>query len=339
MESQLKIYLERYRGFIVKNPLVASEIEIGLKWMSYIAAGRFTQSPVLTELIHSISNLLTLFNDNILRKAASIPVYDDVIVGKLQNYLAIIEYSEVFAEIATHRLIGKHGRWFIILSLQIIKTIIRLLLVLKYNIGIQHSPPIPPLNRKVDVPELCEGNKTEINSIPKNLEVTFTLQHSGRVVRSLESAPPLVSRSWKLPKSTTADIKLCYKNPSKLSDKYLCGEVLHVCRPLAHLISMSGFGEFSWKPWLVAFAIDVSSLHLLQNGKFNRAEKLEISRRALSLIIYLLRSPFYDSYSKIHILNSLKSIAANIPGSGILLRPIIEYIPEWQKLYFYTWAL
>lgn len=40
MESQLKIYLERYRGFIIKNPLVASEIEIGLKWISYIAAGK-----------------------------------------------------------------------------------------------------------------------------------------------------------------------------------------------------------------------------------------------------------------------------------------------------------
>ena len=38
--------------------------------------GRFSKSPVYTELIHSVSNLLTLFNDNILRKAADIPVYD-----------------------------------------------------------------------------------------------------------------------------------------------------------------------------------------------------------------------------------------------------------------------
>lgn len=41
-----------------------------------IFIGRFTQSPVITELIHSVSNLLTLFNDNILRKAINNPVYD-----------------------------------------------------------------------------------------------------------------------------------------------------------------------------------------------------------------------------------------------------------------------
>lgn len=67
------------------------------------------------------------------------------------------------------------------------RTVIRLILVLKYRIGIQHSPSIPPLNRKVDVPELCEENKIEMNGIPKNVEVTFTLQHSGRVVRTLEA--------------------------------------------------------------------------------------------------------------------------------------------------------
>lgn len=40
MELQLKNYLDRYRYFIIKNPLVAGEIEVGLKWMSYIAAGK-----------------------------------------------------------------------------------------------------------------------------------------------------------------------------------------------------------------------------------------------------------------------------------------------------------
>lgn len=39
MELQLKKYLDRYRYFIIKNPLVAGEIEVGLKWMSYLAAG------------------------------------------------------------------------------------------------------------------------------------------------------------------------------------------------------------------------------------------------------------------------------------------------------------
>lgn len=339
MASKLDIYLDRYYNFLIKNPLVASEIEVGLKWMSYIAAGRFSHSPVITELIHSVSNLLTLFNDNILRKAANIPVHDNAIVEKLQNCLSIIEYSEVFAEVAAHRLVGKQGRWLIIIALQMLKTVIRLLLLLKYREGIQHSPSVPALNRKVDIPELCEDDKeAEIDGAAKNVEVSLTLKRSGRVVRTLDAAPPLVSRSWKLPK-IAENIKLCYRNPSRLLGKQLAGEVLHVCRPLAHLLSMGAFGESSWKPWLLALGIDAASFHLLQNGNFNRAEKLEISRRALSMIVYLLRSPFYNHYSKIHILNSLMTIADNVPLSGILLRPIIEYIPEWQRIYFYTWAL
>lgn len=36
--------------------------------------GRFSQSPVVTELIHSSSKLLTLLNDSILRKSAGIPI-------------------------------------------------------------------------------------------------------------------------------------------------------------------------------------------------------------------------------------------------------------------------
>lgn len=69
----------------------------------------------------------------------------------------------------------------------LVRTLIRLVLVLKYKTGIQHYPPIPPLNRKVDIPKLCEGNKMEVDGTPKNLEVTFTLQHSGRMVRTLEA--------------------------------------------------------------------------------------------------------------------------------------------------------
>lgn len=65
---------------------------------------------------------------------------------------------------------------------------IRLVLVLKYNLGIQHSHPIPPLNRKVDIPNVSKENKEkETSAVSKNVEVTFTLQRSGRVVRTLDS--------------------------------------------------------------------------------------------------------------------------------------------------------
>ncbi|GIX86647.1 peroxisomal membrane protein PEX16, partial [Caerostris extrusa] len=80
-------------------------------------------------------------------------------------------------------------------------------------------------------------------------------------------------------------------------------------------------------------------LHLLkQKLDLNKGEKQEINRRALSLLLYLLRSPFYDQYSKQRIMIMLHIISNRVIGSGLFLRPLIEYIPEWQQQYFYSWS-
>ncbi|XP_054713045.1 peroxisomal membrane protein PEX16-like [Uloborus diversus] len=329
-------FIQNYKLFVTKNPLLANEIEVGLKWMSYIVAGRFSQSQVITELIHCASNLLTLLNDSILRKSIGIPVHINVAVEKLQTYLAVLEYAEVFAEIAARRLSGNRGRWFIIVSVQVVKTFIRSVLLLKYEQGLQLSPPIPPLNRRREI-SLAESKSKKLSSTEKTDDSTFTLKRSGRVIRTLETAPPLTARSWKVPKSEN-NTNLPLRNPTKLVNRHFTAEMLHLFRPLIHLLSVGAFGELSWKPWVVALGIDIASLHMLkENEKFNRTERIEINRRALTMLIYLLRSPFYDQVSKTHIINLLKQLADTIPGSGLILRPLIEYLPEWQQSYFYTW--
>lgn len=39
MAENYKQYLDKYRSFVTNNPLLASEIEVALKWASYIVAG------------------------------------------------------------------------------------------------------------------------------------------------------------------------------------------------------------------------------------------------------------------------------------------------------------
>ncbi|XP_055948784.1 peroxisomal membrane protein PEX16-like [Argiope bruennichi] len=341
MAENYKQYIEKYRCFVTNNPLLASEIEVALKWASYIVAGRFSQSPVVSELIHSASKLMTLLNDSILRNAAGIPVHVNAVVEKLNAYLTIIEYTEVFAEVATHRIHGPRAKWLTVISIHILKFAIHLLLLFKYKQGLHHSPPIPPLNRPKDIPELCKlsTNAGPVTENSPNVEVTFTLKTTGRVMRTLNAAPPLVSRSWQLPKVDEDNCRSVHSSPAKLSGKYLTAEMLHTARPLVHLASMRAFGEFSWKPYLIALGMDLTSLHLLrQKSDFNKKEKQEINRRALSLLLYLLRSPFYDQYSKTRIINMLQGISNRLIGSGLLLRPLIEYIPEWQQQYFYAWS-
>ncbi|XP_042906657.1 peroxisomal membrane protein PEX16 [Parasteatoda tepidariorum] len=330
--------LENYKSFVIKNPLLANEIEVGLKWTSYIIAGRFGRSPVVTEFIHSVSKLLNLLNDSLLRKAAGLPIHEDQLIEKMQTFLTVIEHAEVFAEVAAARIAGARGRWLIVVLLELFKFIVRLFL-LRRDHRLLIVPPISPLNRQKDIPQLCGGEKTDSSITtpkPERPSITFTLKSSKRIMRKLEAAPPLVSRTWKLPKVPSSSL---YDTPSQLEGKYLTAEVLHLCRPLMHLISMGAFGEFSWKPFFVALALDVTSLHILREKKdYVRAERLEMNRRVMSFIVYLLRSPFYDQYSKTQLINVLQKIADNFFGSGIIIRPLIEYLPEWQKIYFYVWS-
>lgn len=81
--------------------------------------GRINTSNVLSELVYSLSNLLILFNDHIIRNTRRMKS-----VGsgeKLKTWLTVLDYSEVFIEVSARRLWGEKGKWFIITVLQIFK--------------------------------------------------------------------------------------------------------------------------------------------------------------------------------------------------------------------------
>uniref|UniRef100_A0A2R5LJ45 Peroxisomal membrane protein PEX16 n=1 Tax=Ornithodoros turicata TaxID=34597 RepID=A0A2R5LJ45_9ACAR len=336
--------IARYLEFVKANPTLASELEAVLRWVSYFTAGRFGKSAVLSELLYSSSSLLTLLNDTILRRAANVPAHLNEVVDRLQTCLAVVEYVEVFGEIAALHLSGPGTRWVIIVILQIIKTIIRLALLLYHQQGIQRSPPIQPLNRHQVLQPNSTGESDASSTQDGTSMATYSLRHSGRVVRTLAAAPPVSRRSWRLPTPLGGDncsSSLQDKLPStKLTGAMLAAEVVHVLRPLTHLSAVGVLGEQSWAPWLVAAAMDVGSLQVLSNGRasLHYRERVELNRRLLLLVFYLLRSPFYDRFTKVRLLKFLGTLSTNIPLVGYLLRPLMEYLPEWQKTYFHTWV-
>ena len=99
---------------------------------------------------------------------------------------------------------------------------------------------------------------------------------------------------------------------------------------------MGRCGTNSWIPWSLALALDIASIKLLKSGVLNCDDQKEIRRRQLTLLMYLLRSPFYDRFSRkviFQILTSLKKI----PLIGVLPQQILQYALFWQKIYSYTW--
>ena len=108
------------------------------------------------------------------------------------------------------------------------------------------------------------------------------------------------------------------------------------CQPV---LAMFVCGENSWKPWLFSLAVDLSCLHKLQSkAALSKCEKDELLRRKATLLIYLLRSPFYDVYSKSKILSLLDDLARWIPGLQLVSGPLKDYLPVWQKMYSHNWS-
>ena len=355
--SQAILLQKKYRRFVLHNPENISKIESVLRALSYFLSGRFGASEALSELVFSASQLLTLLNDGIFREGKS-KVICEVTSCKRHRillWLTVVEYLEVFIELGASRLWGEAGKWIIVVILQIAKAALRFILLFKYKSGVQRTPLIPPLDRSnlvkreeavdEDATNSGSGEEQEEAQLEEESEQTDIVPtgsvwrgaRSGRVVRSLSATSTGSSRSWKLPKENSESKRAI--QPTDLSNRRLFAESLYISRPLIHITSMFVFGQASWKPWLLSCGVDVTSLAIMgDSSDFNEEEKSELSRRTLLLLFYLLRSPFYDTYSKTRILGFLKFMSDTVPGLSFALKPLLDYLPTWQKIYFYNWS-
>ncbi|XP_069364644.1 peroxisomal membrane protein PEX16 [Maniola hyperantus] len=314
-----------YKRWVINNPGVVTDVETIATWSSYFVAGKINQSPIISELVYSISKLLSLFNDRIIQEAYGNEIQHYGLQEQIKLLLTIIHYCEVFVELFVKNRWGNKGKWTAATLLQIFKCSSAFILLYRFKeVPIQH-PPIPALQRK----KVTEGTDSDDNS-----NGFFTLRRSGRIVRRVDGSPPVALRDWQ--PITVNDNVL-----SNIEVKDLMqAELLHVLKPLIHLATMRLFGTKSWKQWLVALGIDLASFRLYNNHFKNLSyeQRLEISRRKLGLVLYLLRSPMYNGYSKHVIKETLKSASNKIPMMSFICGPILQYLSHWQDIYFYMWA-
>lgn len=297
--------------------------------------GRFADSHELSELVYSASNLLVLLNDAILRKELRKKLPVSLTQQKLLTWLSVLECVEVFMEMGAAKVWGEVGRWLVIALIQLAKAVLRMLMLIWFKAGLQTSPPIVPLDRET------QAQAPDADHGPGGQEQSYVGKRSNRVVRTLQNTPALHARHWGAPQQREGRQQQVEPSvpPTPLGLQETIAESLYIARPLLHLLSLGLWGQRSWTPWLLAGVVDVTSLSLLSDRKgLTRRERLELRRRTITLLYYLLRSPFYDRFSEARILFLLQLLTDHVPGIGLVARPLMDYLPTWQKIYFYSWG-
>jgi len=305
--------VEKYRRWAAANPSLIQDVEIFLRGFSYFLTGYIKESVVLSEFVYSMAQLISFLHTRLLTRNSDIT---SSLLNVIEDLLRILKCVEVFLELAALRLGGTKARWLMLLSVQILKACMKLIIFKDTGNIVK---PLDDLN----LPQHTS------KQAPSSGDHSYTLPFSGRRIRTVNGAPPIYQRSWKPPPAATHRL---------LDVKQLTGEIMYIFKPVLHLAAVGRYGEQAWTPFLMAFSVDASSQLLLGSKDVTREHREEILRRWFSLANYCLRSPFYDKKSKYVILAFLKCIEKCLPFGGGIVASFREYLPEYQKIYHYIWS-
>ncbi|KAI8987954.1 peroxisome membrane protein [Mycotypha africana] len=146
-------YLKSYENFLLKNASQITSIESSLRSLTYFLPGRFHDAELASQALYAAINLIGLYHNSILRRAAQAYAKEEGQTGdgflleesNFNKYihfwsnksklnatastaLSVLSYTQVLLEMAVMKKFGKKKQWELIATLEMIKVVLRLTL-------------------------------------------------------------------------------------------------------------------------------------------------------------------------------------------------------------------
>ncbi|KAI7861039.1 peroxisome membrane protein [Circinella umbellata] len=371
-------YLTKYDDFLLKNASQITGIEASLRSLTYILPGRFHDAEFASQAVYAALNLLGLYHNAILRRAAhhhadeTKSEHEESAFNKYFNFwsthspmhkkcstlLSIISYTQVLMEMGVLKKLGKQAQWKWIAILETIKVALRLSLfkltsnrMIMYPHHLQRDVDPASLERNrqlTHMPERWTGERSGVDmplmqsTIDFDNTKTSQQQQQKRGVRKFADVTDyLMSKVLTPEKLRRPDQMVHMMNAIGKS-----GEIVYILRPLFYVLSVLKYGQKSWKPWLLSLAMELLSQAMVRQSfeqpHGGRSKMMPLEKQEYARRLKLLWLNLLRGAFYIRVtrprLERFCNSVENKPVLSLVGGILRDYLPLWQNIYFYTSA-
>ncbi|KAL9104881.1 MAG: hypothetical protein Q9163_000198 [Psora crenata] len=362
-------WLNSYTNFVQSNAAQVTQLESALRSLVYILPGKFQETPITAEALHTGLTLLTSFHTHLLSPSTYDPAhlptpqtrYEKWAGGKSRLYKRVVEllrtvqYTQLLLEMFAKRA-GEKARWRVVIMLEVLKALCRVLMLrltgartlIGSEVGAERQ------ERRMDEPAvessgsevLMDGHGASKNAIDRE----WTMPRTGMKLPRLPSPELGESIVNFLEKRviTAEEVKSAQSLVHKLQTlQGLAGEVTWILRPVIYALALQHVqgNKRDWRPWLLGLGLELVSRQLSKEDihhsvvggmrGVSSVEREELTRRGWCMAWWGMRGAFYNSVTGPWI----KGVAGKLKGKPLLdMVGIIveEYDWLWEEYYFST---
>ncbi|PKY02407.1 peroxisomal membrane protein pex16 [Aspergillus campestris IBT 28561] len=362
-------WLPLYEDFVTKNASSVGQVESALRSLTYIIPGRYRDSEIPSECVHSGVQLLTLYHDSLVSRVASgLPpaarptptphsrytkywTSHSSLYRKTALALQMVQYTEILWEMTARRR-GEKVRWRVVVLIEVIKAMCRLLLLRLTNSRPLVSPPLPereldPRSTQEEDDSDWNGMETPVSERPSDLN--WNMPRTGLSLPSLPDVNDI--SNYLISKVLTADdIKPPKSLLHRVTGQGQLAEIMYILRPVVYALAMQRWykNKQSWRPWLIGFGMEYGCRQLAKADFRERVagglrgltglEREELRKRGWAMGWWCMRGAFYDNITRPW-LNGMVRKMKGKPLLDLVGSVVEDYEYLWDNFYFPTATL